>query len=131
MKVETTFSQDGTTDLFTTRDYDIGFKGTGPMDAYYSEFASTSDTFKNIYGGDTSFDEAINAYLSATAPEDVTASKQALQTLELEKVYKVPLFTIGYMNYINTDRVAIPEDVTDLGCPGHRVDFDFEEWYIK
>ena len=131
MKVETTFSQEGTTDLFTTRDYDIGFKGTGPMDVYYSEFASTSDTFQNIYGGDTSFDEAINAYLSATDPEDVTAAKQALQTLELEKVYKIPLFTIGYMNYINTNRVAIPEDITDLGCPGHRVDMNYEEWYIK
>ena len=35
------------------------------------------------------------------------------------------------MNYINTNRVAIPEDITDLGCLGHRVDMNYEEWYIK
>ena len=49
----------------------------------------------------------------------------------MEKVYKVPLVTIGYMNYVNTSRVAIPESVTDLGCPGHRVDMEFASWYIK
>lgn len=131
MKVESTLSEDGTTDLFTTRNYDIGFKGTGPLDAYYSEFASTSETFKNIYGGDTDFDAPIAALMSASKPEDVTAAKQALQKLEMEKVYKVPLVTIGYMNYVNTSRVAIPESVTDLGCPGHRVDMEFASWYIK
>lgn len=131
MKVDAALSEDGTTDLFTTRSYDIGFKGTGPMDVYYSEFASTSETFKNIYGGDTSFDPLVSNLLSASKPADVTAAKQALQTMEMEKIYKVPLFTIGYMNYVNTNRVAIPETVTDLGCPGHRVDVDFASWYIK
>lgn len=131
MKVESTLSEDGTTDLFTTRNYDIGFKGTGPLDAYYSEFASTSETFKNIYGGDADFDTPIANLMSASKPEDVTAAKQALQKLEMEKVYKVPLVTIGYMNYVNTSRVAIPESITDLGCPGHRVDMAFESWYIK
>ena len=131
MKVESTLSEDGTTDLFTTRNYDIGFKGTGPLAVYYSEFASTSETFKNIYGGDTDFDAPIAALMSASKPEDVTAAKQALQKLEMEKVYKVPLVTIGYMNYVNTSRVAIPESVTDLGCPGHRVDMEFASWYIK
>lgn len=131
MKVESTLSEDGTTDLFTTRNHDIGFKGTGPLDVYYSEFASTSETFKNIYGGDTDFDAPIAALMSASKPEDVTAAKQALQKLEMEKVYKVPLVTIGYMNYVNTSRVAIPESVTDLGCPGHRVDMEFASWYIK
>ena len=131
MKVEATLSQDGTTDLFTTRKYDIGFKGTGPMDAYYSEFVSTNATFKNIYGGDTAFDSLVADFLSASDPKEITPVKQALQTLELEKIYKVPLFSIGYMNYVNTQRVAVPETVTDLGCPGHRVDMDFEAWYIK
>lgn len=131
MKVEATLSEDGTTDLFTTRNYDIGFKGTGPMDVYYSEFTSTSDTFKNIYGGDTAFDDLTANLLSASKPEDVTSAKQALQAMEMEKVYKVPLFSIGYMNYVNTSRVAVPEDVTDLGCPGHRVDMGYEDWYIK
>ena len=131
MKVEATLSEDGTTDLFTTRNYDIGFKGTGPMDVYYSEFASTSETFKNIYGGDTSFDGLVADLLSANTPANVKAAKQALQAMEMEKIYKVPLFSIGYMNYVNTNRVAVPESIKDMGCPGHRVDFDFESWYIK
>lgn len=131
MKVEAALSEDGTTDLFTTRAYDIGFKGTGPMDAYYAEFASTSETFKNIYGGDTDFDSLVADFMSAGTPADVKSAKQALQTMEMDKIYKVPLFSIGYMNYVNTTRVAVPESITDLGCPGQRVDYDFETWYIK
>lgn len=95
------------------------------------EFTTINGPFKNIYGGDTDFDAPIAALMSASKPEDVTAAKQALQKLEMEKVYKVPLVTIGYMNYVNTSRVAIPESVTDLGCPGHRVDMEFASWYIK
>lgn len=55
MKAESTYTSQGTQDLFTTRDYDIGFKGTGPLDTYYSEYMSNSATFQNIYGGDTAF----------------------------------------------------------------------------
>lgn len=60
MKAESTYTSQGTQDLFTTRDYDIGFKGTGPLDTYYSEYMSNSATFQNIYGGDTAFDESIS-----------------------------------------------------------------------
>jgi peptide/nickel transport system substrate-binding protein len=31
MKAESTYTSQGTQDLFTTRDYDIGFKGTGRL----------------------------------------------------------------------------------------------------
>ena len=130
MKVESTYTSQGTQDLFTTRNYDIGFKGTGPMDAYYSEYMSSSSTFQNIYGGDTAFDESISKLMSATNDEEETAAKTELQQIEEEKLYKVPIMTLGYYTYLNTSRLNVPEDL-DMGTPGHRCDIQFTEWSIK
>ena len=57
--VEATLSNDGTTDLFTTRDYDIGFKGKSAfsIDEWYTEYMSTDGLFSNIFGGGTEFDD--------------------------------------------------------------------------
>ena len=80
-----TYTSQGTQDLFTTRDYDIGFKGTGPLDTYYSEYMSNSATFQNIYGGDTAFDESISRLMSSTDMEGQNAAKAELQKIEEEK----------------------------------------------
>ena len=44
LTVEATLSNDGTTDLFTTRDYDIGFKGLSSfsLNEWYAEYMSNS-----------------------------------------------------------------------------------------
>lgn len=130
MKAESTYTSQGTQDLFTTRDYDIGFKGTGPLDTYYSEYMSNSATFQNIYGGDTAFDESISRLMSSTDMEGQNAAKAELQKIEEEKLYKVPILTLGYYTYLNTSRLNVPEDL-DMGTPGHRCDIKFTEWEIK
>ncbi len=130
MKVESTYTSQGTQDLFTTRDYDIGFKGTGPLDSYYAEYMSNSATFQNIFGGDTAFDSAISDLMSAADEARQTEAKTALQKIEEEKLYKVPLMTLGYYTYLNTARLDVPEDL-DMGTPGHRCDIQFTEWSLK
>lgn len=131
LTVEATLSNDGTTDLFTTRDYDIGFKGLSSfsLDEWYAEYMSTSATFANIFGGDTQFDEAIAALSAAVTPEDRKEALTTLQTLEQENLYKVPLFTVGNYVYLS-DHVEIPEGV-EFCNPLYTCDIDYEEWIVK
>ena len=130
LTVETTLSNDGTTDLFTTRDYDIGFKGLSSfsMGEWYAEYASNSATFANIFGGDTTFDAAIAAFNAATTTEARNEALQTLQTLEQENLYKWPLFTIGNYVYVN-NRVTLPDGV-EFCNPLFINDIDFENWTI-
>ena len=112
MKVETTLSNDGTTDLFTTRDYDIGFKGKSAfsIDEWYTEYLST------------------DALFGATNEADRNAALKELQELEQEKVYKVPVFTLG--NYVFlSNHVVVPESV-EFCNPLYSCDVDFANWEL-
>ena len=130
MKVETTLSNDGTTDLFTTRDYDMGFKGKSAfsIDEWYTEYLSTDALFANIFGGTAEFDAPVAALFAATNEADRNAALTELQALEQENVYKVPAFTLG--NYVFTSsHVVIPEGV-EFCNPLYSCDVDFENWEI-
>lgn len=129
--VESTLSNDGTTDLFTTRNYDIGFKGKSAfsVNEWYTEYMSTDALFSNIFGGDTAFDEEI-AKLTATSDEgEQKQILKKLQELEQEKVYKVPVFTVGTMAY-TSDKVTLPQGV-EFCNPLYNCDVDFANWTVK
>ena len=131
MKVETTLSNDGTTDLFTTRDYDIGFKGKSAfsIDEWYTEYLSTDALFANIFGGTTEFDDAVTALFAATNEADRDAALKTLQELEQKNVYKVPMFTLGNYIFLN-NRLVVPEGV-EFCNPLYSCDVDFANWEIK
>lgn len=97
LTVEATLSNDGTTDLFTTRDYDIGFKGLSSfsLNEWYAEYMSNSATFANILGGDTQFDGNSFCIKRSYYTGGQRCGINTLQTLEQENLYKVPLFTVG------------------------------------
>ena len=130
LTVEATLSNDGTTDLFTTREYDMGFKGKSAfnMNEWYTEYLSTDKLFGNIFGGDTAFDDGVAKLLAAN---DTAARKSALtdlQALEQEKVYKVPMFTVG--TYVFTsNHVKLPSGVTFCN-PLYMCDLDFANWEL-
>ncbi len=131
LTVEATLSNDGTTDLFTTRDYDIGFKGKSAfsINEWYTEYISSDALFGNIFGGDDSFDGLIDRLTAATSQEEMNAVLKELQDLEQEKVYKVPLFTVG--NYVFTsNHLTLPAD-TAFCNPLYSCDIQFAEWEIK
>lgn len=131
LKVEATLSNDGTTDLFTTRDYDIGFKGKGAfsINEWYTEYMSTDGLFSNIFGGDTDFDEPIAKLTGATSADETKTALEDLEALEQEKVYKVPLFTVGTYAF-TSDRVKLPEDV-EFCSPLYMKDIDFVDWELN
>ncbi len=131
LTVEATLSNDGTTDLFTTRDYDIGFKGKAAfsLNEWYTEYVSSDALFANIFGGDTAFDSLIDELTSATDQNATNEALKKLQDLEQEKAYKVPLFTVGTYVFTNT-RVTIPEGVSFCN-PLYSCDINFANWEVK
>ena len=128
LTVEATLSNDGTTDLFTTRNYDIGFKGKSAfsIDEWYTEYQSSDALFANVFGGTDEFDELVNNLFKATDSAARNEALKALQEKEQEVVYKVPVFTVG--TYVFTsDKVVIPEGVTFCN-PLYMCDLDFANW---
>ena len=130
LNVEATLSNDGTTDLFTTREYDIGFKGKSSfsMEEWYSEYLSTDALFANIFGGDTAFDAAVAELSAATTAEAKNAALTKLQALEQGLVYKAPVFTVGNAVYLSTS-LNIPQGVSFCN-PLYACDVDYVNWTI-
>lgn len=131
LKVEATLSNDGTTDLFTTRNYDIGFKGysASRLDEWYSEYLSTSATFSNIFGGNDLFDAPIAALNAATTNEARDAALKTLQELEQANMWKVPLFTLSNYVFVS-DNVVLPSGVSFCN-PLYVCDVDYANWTLK
>ncbi len=131
LKVEATLSNDGTTDLFTTRDYDMGFKGKSAfsIDEWYTEYMSTDGLFANVFGGETTFDDAVARLSKAVEPADRAAVLKELQALEQEHVYKVPVFTVGTYVFTSSN-VTIPAGVSFCN-PLYMCDLDFANWEVK
>lgn len=129
--VEATLSNDGTTDLFTTRDYDVGFKGLSAfsMTEWYSEYLSSSATFSNIFGGEDTFDDAVAALNTASTTAERTAALKTLQEMEQEYVYKVPFFTIGNYVFVSNN-VNLPAGV-EFCNPLYINDIDYANWTIN
>ncbi|MBQ7801378.1 MAG: ABC transporter substrate-binding protein [Oscillospiraceae bacterium] len=126
--VETVLSDDAASDLFQVREYDIGFKGKTAfsVEEWYAEYRSTDRQFSQVFGGDTAFDEAVTALNAATTAEERNAALEALQALEREMVYKLPICAVGNAVYLS-DALVIPEGVSFCD-PRYACDVDFENW---
>lgn len=131
MKVETTQSQQGTTDLFQTRNYDVGYKGLSAFSIaeWYGEYDSTNANFQNIFGGDTRFDELSNAIAAESDPAKSSQILKELQELEQESLFKLPLYTIGNNIFVNTDHVKLPDGVV-FGNPWYISNIHMDQWEI-
>lgn len=132
VKAEYTVTANGTQDLFQTRNHDIGYKGLSAFDIseWYGEYSSSNANFKMVFNGDTAFDPYINEYAAATTQEEKDAALRKLQEVEAEKLYKLPLYTIGNNVFINTDRVQLPEGI-QFGNPWYKTNIHFEDWELK
>ncbi|MFI3176678.1 MAG: ABC transporter substrate-binding protein [Eubacteriales bacterium] len=126
------FATNGTTELFDTRDYDIGLKGLSAfqISEWYDEYLATEVKFNMIFPTDSEFHDIVVDYNSATDESQSNALLGLLQELEAEYMYKLPLFTLGGAVFINEDRVEVPDDIV-FANPYYRYDMQFEEWEIK
>ena len=131
MKVETIQSQQGTVDLFQTRNYDVGYKGLSAFSIaeWYGEYDSTNANFQNIFGGDTQFDANSAAIAAESDPAKRSEILKELQTMEQENLYKLPLYTLGNNIFVNTQHVKVPDGVT-FGNPWYLHDMDLANWEI-
>lgn len=126
------FQNDATTELYKTKDYDFALKGLSAFgyEEWYGEYKSTQANFKNILGGDTTFDELINKLVATADPAERASILQDLQKLEQENLFKIPFFNLKQMIYVNTDKVVIPAGV-EFGNPWYNYDMQFENWTVK
>lgn len=130
LKVESYKSSTGAQDLFYTRNYDLGYKGLSAfnINEWYNEYNSNNLDFRNIFGGDTIFDELTSQLgIVSTDTQQIEILKE-LQNIEQENLFKLPLFTLKN-NIFLSERVKIPENVT-FGNPWFINDVKFEEWEI-
>ena len=132
LKTEVVKTSSGTQDLFKTREYDLGYKGLSAFDIseWYGEYSSANANFRNVFNADPAFDEFINRYFAATTQEDKDEELRSLQKVEAEKIYKLPMYTIGNNVFVNTDRVSVPEGVA-FGNPWYKTNIHFEDWELK
>lgn len=131
MDVEVIQTSQGTQDLFQTRNYDIGYKGLSAFDIseWYGEYNSANANFRNIFGGDTAFDDLITKLASATTEEESNKILTELSNLENELLYKLPLFTLGNNVFINTNHLKV-NDNQSFGNPWYKSDIGFATWEI-
>lgn len=132
LKTEVINTQQGTQDLFQTREYDLGYKGLSAFDIseWYGEYSSSNSNFKQIFNGDTSFDAANAQYAAALTQDAKNEALKELQKIEAEKLYKLPLYTIGNNVFVNTNHVSLPSGVV-FGNPWYRTNLHYEDWELK
>lgn len=130
--VELFYAANGSTDLYQTRNYDLALKGLGAFDIseWYGEYSSTNPFFQNIFGGKGEFDNLITALGSERDKDKTTEILKNLQALEQKLLYKIPLFTVGQVAFLNKDKVSIPNNIT-FGNSRYKYDIDFEKWELK
>lgn len=126
------FQADATTELYKTKEYEIAYKGLSAFNIseWYGEYASTNANFVNILGGDTVFDGLYEQYLAETDASKRTEILKQLQAIEQENLYKLPLYTIKNIIFINTDHVKLPDGI-EFSNPWYLYDLDFANWELK
>ncbi len=120
------------TELYQDREYDLLLKGLSAFDVsdWYAEYANENANIAQLFGGDTEFDALVEALSTTTDEAAQNEILKELQALEEEYLYKLPLFTLSQVLYINEDRVSLPQNCT-FGNTWYTYDVDFENWSIK
>lgn len=126
------FQADATTELYKTKEYEIAYKGLSAFNIseWYSEYASTNANFVNVLGGDKVFDDLNKQFLAETDASERSKLLKQLQVIEQENLFKLPLYTIKNIIFVNTDRVKLPDSV-EFTNPWYMYDLDFANWELK
>lgn len=124
------FQGDTTSELYKNRDYDIALKGLSAFgyEEWYGEYTSDNNNFVNIIGKDSPFDDKVDELRKATDSAKRELILKDLQKIEQKYLYKLPLFTIQNIYFVNTDRVKI---AGSFGNPWFNYDMKFADWEIK
>lgn len=122
---------DATNYLYNVKEYEMAYKAlaTFDMEDWYSEYESSNNSFTKIIGKDGYFDDLINRYKSEMDPAEKDEILIELQTLEQEYLYKLPLYKLYAVNFVNK-KIILPEDMKFRGL---QFDYDLRlaEWNIQ
>lgn len=131
LKAESILTDKGTEDLFFTRNYDIAVKGLSAFSIteWYNEFLPTSNTFKNIFGGNPLFKHAIEKLGSATETDKLNRALIELQELEQNNMWKIPLYARDTYVYLS-EKVSVPEGI-EFSSQYYKSNNHFVDWDIK
>lgn len=128
MKVDVLkFQGDATTELVTTRKYDLALKGLSAFNVseWYSEY-SNSATYEKVHGPQPEF-AALSLKLSqATSFRQTAAALKALQKLEQEKLVKLTLNNLQQYVFVSK-RIA---GTAKFGNPLYIYENNFANWSI-
>ena len=84
--------------------------------------------FVSILGKDGYFDAKVNELRETTDPVKRNQILVDLQKLEQKYLYKLPLFILQNIYYVNTAKVKTPGI---FGNPWYNWDYKFQDWEIK
>ena len=128
MKVEMTpFQGDATTELYTTKNYDIALKGLSAFSVseWYAEYSNTA-TFQNIIGPQPDFAAANAALSQAVTLKEQGKALTDLQNLEQQTLLKMPLHLLRQTVYVSTRIYG----VSTLGNPLDNWENNFANWKV-
>lgn len=120
------FQGDATTELYTTKNYDIALKGLSAFSVgeWYGEYVAPA-TFQKIIGDQPEFVKLTNAFAQATTVKANQKALTALQDLEQKTLLKMPLYLLKQTVYVSKRISGVP---SALGNPLYIYDNGFENW---
>ena len=125
------FENDGTTELWQIRDYDLALKGLGALtlSEWYNEY--TNDNYAKVIGEiNPEFKGLIESYNTTVDKDARKDILNKLQTTEQDYFYKMPLYSVNNETFVNTDKVQLPEDI-EFANPFCYYNTRFDEWKTK
>ena len=126
MKVEMTpFQGDATTELYTTKNYDLALKGLSAYNVseWYSEYSNTA-TFEKIIGPQTQFASLNSALAQAVSVKQTQKALTDLQTLEQQTLLKFPIHSLKQYVFVSK-RIS---GTTSFGNPLYNWENNFASW---
>jgi len=122
------FQGDATTGIWTTRDYDLAYKGLSaysPME-WYLEYTGTRANA--VWGDQSDIVDLVSTYSQSNTSSEQESILEDLQRLDQQKMLKLPLYQIGVFIYTSDRLNGVP---ASLGNPWWRYDLAFENWSVS
>ncbi|MFI3249614.1 MAG: ABC transporter substrate-binding protein [Eubacteriales bacterium] len=121
----------GNNRMYGTREYDMLLKALSAfnLEDWFNEYLSTNGNMHSLMGTEI-FDGPMSDLQASTNVANYRMIVEEIQQLEYDTLYKLPLFTLNDMVYINGNRLSVPEDII-FGNTRYRSDLRIDEWYIK
>lgn len=121
----------GIVSMYEQPAYDLLLKGYSSNHIYnwFSEYHSNTSFLTNILNINN-FDLLYDNLLASSSSSEYNKTLQELQALDMNTIYKIPLYRKLDFVYINNERLSVPENMV-FGNLRYRSDLNLAQWSIK